>query len=103
MSAINTSMSKNASGSSLGSLSKNDSTNSILLNPAGSHDNLRFLEKINSETYLIGNQYQLDLISVTGIFENKIETDLNWHFSLSKLIKKVAIDTKSNPRLTQRC
>lgn len=45
--------------------------------------------------YLIGNQFQIDLITIAGIYENTIDTDLNWSFSLQKPMKKLTIDTRS--------
>jgi hypothetical protein len=75
----------------------------VLVSEEELDSNLCFLEKVNAETYLIGNQYQLDLISITGVFDNKIETDLNWTFALSQKFKKVTVDTKSTPCLMKKC
>lgn len=50
---------------------------------------------MSSETFLIGNQYQIDSITIAGIYENMIDTDLNWNFSLKKPMRKLALDTRS--------
>lgn len=58
-------------------------------------NSLVYLEKITSETFLIGNQNQLDLITISGIYDNLIDTDVNWSLNLRKKIKKLAVDIKS--------
>jgi hypothetical protein len=58
-------------------------------------NSLIYLEKITIDTFLIGNQNQLDLITISGIYDNIIDTDINWSLNLQKKIKKLAVDTKS--------
>ena len=45
---------------------------------------------------MIGNQNQLDLITISGIYDNSIDTDLNWSLNLHKKITKLAVDNRSN-------
>jgi hypothetical protein len=35
------------------------------------------------------------MISFIGIYENNIDTDLDWSLSVGKTIKKIALDNKS--------
>ena len=56
---------------------------------------LLYLEKITIDTFLIGNQNQLDLITISGIYDNSIDTDFNWSFNLHKKIIKLAVDNRS--------
>lgn len=56
---------------------------------------LKYLQKITIDTFLIGNQNQLDLITISGIYDNSIDTDLNWSLNLHKKITKLAVDNRS--------
>jgi hypothetical protein len=91
-----------SSGNEERNMSKNNSVREILAE-LQDDSNLCFLEKINSDTYLIGNQHQIDLISIAGIYENRIDTDLNWSFQLDKKMKKIAVDTRRTQSPIKEC
>lgn len=54
------------------------------------------MEKITSEHFLIGNQNQIDLVFIGGVVGNFIDTESLWELNISKPIKNLAIDSKSN-------
>lgn len=61
-----------------------------------SDTSLCYLEKIAADTFLIGNENQLDLISIAGIYDYRIDTEHRWSLNLRKKILKLAIDPKCN-------
>lgn len=43
---------------------------------------LKFLEKISEEHFVIGNEYQLDLIKIGGIIDNFVDVEYKWSINI---------------------
>ena len=55
---------------------------------------LQFVEKITSDSFLIGNSTQLDLIVFSNVKDIAV-TELVWEFAPNHSIDKIAVDQKS--------
>ena len=56
---------------------------------------LRFIKKLTNEDVLIGNEDQLDVISIGGIVQNFVDTEFRWSLNIRKAIVQVGIDQRS--------
>lgn len=62
---------------------------------------LHFARKLTSEHLLIGNQNQLDLISIHSATHSALYTEYLWSISIDGPIDLICVDAKSTRILTQ--
>ena len=61
---------------------------------------LKFARKLNAEHILIGNQNQMDLISIHSATRNFLDTEHLWSINIGSPIDLISVDVKSNRIIT---
>jgi hypothetical protein len=77
-------------------LRKSNNTESVMGLASG--EGLKFLFRLDSEAFLIGNSRQLDAISLS-VVEDYIESEQLWTWRPKSAILKLLVDDRSRPLL----
>lgn len=78
---------------------KKSNEQELTKNPGESYEALKFLFRLDCDSYLIGNRLQLDAISIS-IVDDYIETDHLWWLRLKSPILNLIVDDRSNSSLS---
>ncbi len=60
---------------------------------------LTFLFNIGKDSFLVGNENKIDLISIEGYHHGFVDTKYLWSIDINKPIEKISINAKSKYQL----